>query len=307
MITILAGGTGSAKLVRGLAAITDDLTVISNVGDNIWLHGLYVCPDIDTILYALAGILDTQRGWGIQNDTFNFLDQFRRHGEPTWFSLGDRDLATHVIRTHMIKRGDSLTQITETMRKKFRISARIIPSTDDQVTTTVLTNKGKMHLQEFWVKNGGRPQVRGVSFEGSAEAVPNHKALAAIRKSNTVIIAPGNPVSSIGPILAVKETRQALAEKKEKVIAVSPLIGESAVSGPALKYMKALGLENSPYGVAKYFGDAVGNFVIARSDHGLAAKIRDLGMAVFETDIIMKNKQAEIRLARYLVSGLKAS
>jgi LPPG:FO 2-phospho-L-lactate transferase len=307
LITILAGGTGSAKLVRGLAALTDDLTVISNVGDNIWLHGLYVCPDIDTILYALAGILDTQRGWGIQDDTFNFLDQLRRHGEPTWFSLGDRDLATHVIRTHMIKRGDSLTQITETMRKKFRISARIIPSTDDQVTTTVLTDKGKMHLQEFWVKNGGRPQVRDVSFEGSAAAVPNHKALAAIRKSRTVIIAPGNPVSSIGPTLAVKEIRQALAEKKEKVIAVSPLIGESAVSGPALKYMKALGLENSPYGVAKYFGDAVGNFVIARSDHGLAAKIRDLGMAVFETDIMMKNKQAEIRLARYLVSGLKAS
>src|SRR6185503_995267 len=137
------------------------------------------------------------------------------------------------IRTHMIKRGDSLTQVTETMRKKFRISARIIPSTDDQVTTTVLTNKGKMHLQEFWVKNGGRSQVRGVSFEGSAAAVPNHKALAAIRKSRTVIIAPGNPVSSIGPTLAVKEIRQTLAEKKEKVIAVSPLIGESAVSGPA--------------------------------------------------------------------------
>lgn len=306
MITILAGGTGSAKLVRGAAAITDDLTVISNVGDNIWLHGLYVCPDIDTILYALAGILDKHRGWGIQNDTFNFLDQLRRHGEPTWFSLGDRDLATHVTRTHMIKQGDSLTQITETMRKKFRISARIIPSTDDQVTTTVLTNKGKMHLQEFWVKNRGQPKVRGVSFEGSATAVPNHEALAAIRKSSAVIIAPGNPVSSIGPILAVKEIRQALAEKKEKVIAVSPLVGESAVSGPALKYMKALGLENSPYGVARYFGGAVGNFVIARSDHGLAAKIRDLGMAVFETDIIMKNKQAEIRLARYLVSGLKA-
>jgi LPPG:FO 2-phospho-L-lactate transferase len=306
LITILAGGTGSAKLVRGFAAITDDLTVISNVGDNIWLHGLYVCPDIDTILYALAGILDKHRGWGIQNDTFNFLDQLRKHGGPTWFSLGDRDLAIHVIRTYMIKQGYSLTQITETIRKKLRISARIIPSTEDQVTTTVLTNKGKMHLQEFWVKNRGRPEVRGVSFEGSATAVPNHKALAAIKKSSAVIIAPANPVSSIGPILAIQGIRQALAGKKEKVIAVSPLIGENAVSGPALKYMKALGLENSAYGVAKYFGDAVGNFVIARSDHGLAAKIRDLGMAVFETDIMMKNKQAEIRLARYLVSGFKA-
>ncbi|MGI0037719.1 MAG: 2-phospho-L-lactate transferase [Nitrososphaera sp.] len=305
MITILAGGTGSAKLVRGVAELTDDLTVISNVGDNIWLYGLYVCPDIDTILYALSGIVDKKRGWGIQNDTFNSLDQLSRHGAPIWFSLGDRDLATHVLRTQRIKQGDTLSKITDSMRRSLGISPRIIPATDDQVTTTILTNKGRMHIQEFWVKNRGQPQVRGVAFEGSDSALPNEDALKAIKRSKMVIIAPANPVSSIGPMLAVRGIRQALVEKREKVVAVSPIIGESAVSGPALKYMKALGLENSPYGVAKYFGEAVGNFVIAKSDHGLAAKIRRLGMAVLETDIMMKNTQAEIRLARYLVSRLK--
>lgn len=305
MITILAGGTGSAKLVRGFAALTDDLTVISNVGDNIWLLGLYVCPDIDTILYALSGILDRRRGWGIKNDTFNFLDQLGRHGVPNWFSLGDRDLATHVLRTERIKHGDTLSQITDSMRKSLGISARIIPATDDQVTTTILTNKGRMHLQEFWVRNGGRPQVEEVRFEGSESALPNEDALLAIRRSKLVIIAPANTVSSIGPMLALKGIRQALSEARERVVAVSPVIGSRAVSGPAVKYMKALGLENSPYGVAKYLGQAVGNFVIAKSDHGLAARIRDLGMAVLETDIMMKNIQAEIRLARYLVSRLR--
>lgn len=305
MITILAGGTGSAKLVRGLAALTDDLTVISNVGDNIWLHGLYVCPDIDTILYALSGMLDRRRGWGIQNDTFNFLDQMGRLDGPTWFSLGDRDLATHVLRTQRIKRGDSLSQITDSMRKSLGIPARIIPATDDQVTTTIVTTKERMHLQEFWVKYGGQPQVSDIAFEGAESALPNEDALLAIRRSKMVILSPANPVSSIGPMLAVKSIRQALSKVKERVIAVSPIVGQSAVSGPAVKYMKALGLENSAYGVARYFAGSVGNFVTAKSDHGLGVKIRNLGMEVLETDIIMKNKQAEIRLARYLVSRLE--
>lgn len=307
MITILAGGTGSAKLVRGVAKLSDDVTIISNVGDNIWLHGLYICPDIDTILYALSGILDKRRGWGIQNDTFNFTDQLSKHGAPSWFSLGDRDLATHVLRTQRIKQGDSLSIVSDAMRRDLGISARIIPATDDQVTTTVLTSKGRMHLQEFWVRHRAHPKVKGVEFEGSDSAFPNQEALAAIRRSDMVIIAPANPVSSIGPMLALKGIKGALEEKRKKVVAVSPIIGKSAVSGPALKYMKALGIENSPFGVAKYFGEAVGNFVIAKSDHRFASKIRDLGMAVFETDIMMKNKQDETRLARYIISRLKES
>jgi LPPG:FO 2-phospho-L-lactate transferase len=162
-----------------------------------------------------------------------------------------------------------------------------------------------MHLQEFWVKNRARPFVKRVLFEGAKSAVPNEKALAAIRKSSAVIIAPANPISSIGPILAINGFRQALSEVREKVIAVSPIVGESAVSGPAVKYMKAMGMENSPVGIAKYYADLAETLVIAKSDHILAPRIKDLGVNVFETEIIMKNKQAEIRLARYLVDGLR--
>jgi len=304
LITILAGGTGSAKLVRGFAAIAKDLTIISNVGDNIWLHGLYICPDIDTILYALSSLLDKKRGWGIRNDTFNFLSQLRRFDAPSWFSLGDRDLATHVLRTQMLRQGDTLSEITESMCKRLRINARIIPSTDDPVATTIQNRNGNMHIQEFWVKNKARPSVNRITFEGANSAIPNKDALSAIRRATMVIIAPANPVSSIGPILAINGFRDALEEKRDKVIAVSPIIGERAVSGPAVKYMKASGIKNSAAGVARYYGKAVGNFVIAKSDHNIVSEIESMGMNVFETDIVMKNKQAEIRLARYIASRI---
>lgn len=302
MITVIAGGTGSVKLVRGLAAITDNLTVISNVGDNIWLYGLYICPDVDTIVYGLADMLDEEKGWGIRGDSFDCLDQLRENGAPGWFSLGDRDLATHIMRTEMLKGGHTLSQITDATRRRLGISARIIPSTDDPVATMITTSKGKMHLQEFWVKNRARPRVRVVTFEGAKTALPNRKALDAIARADLVVIAPANPVSSIGPTLAIREFRDQLEKKNDRVIAVSPIIGKSAVSGPAVKYMKALGLDNSPIGVAKYYGRCVGNYVISKSDSNLTPSIRRLGMNVFETDIVMGNKQAEIRLAQYLVA-----
>ena len=307
MITVISGGTGSAKLVRGLAGVTGDLTVISNVGDNIWVHGLYVCPDIDTVMYALGGILDENRGWGIRGDTFNFLDQMEKYGHPTWFSLGDRDLATHVARTKMLDEGRTLSEVTDVLRSQLSVAAKIIPCTDDPLTTTVATDAGVMHLQEFWVKHRGEPEVTGVSFEGAQSARPNDDALEAIAHSTAIVIAPGNPVSSIGPILAVSGIKTALEEVREKVIAVSPVIGEKAISGPALKYMKSLGIENSPVGVARYLGKPVGNFVISTSDHALSSKITEFGMKVFETDIIMKDKQGEIALARYLLDRLEKS
>ncbi len=307
MITILAGGTGSAKLVRGFAALTNDITIISNVGDNIWQFGLYVCPDIDTIVYSLAGILDERRSWGIKDDSFNCLDQLRKYGVPTWFSLGDRDMATHILRTQMLRQGHTLTEITESTRKRLGISARIFPSTDDQVTTIISTAKGKMHLQDFWVKNKGTPRVTGVSFDGSETAIPNPNVIKAIRKASAVVVAPGNPVSSIGPIIAIKEIRQELRRKRSNVVAVSPIIGGRAISGPAADYMKAEGLDISSLGVAKYYRAFVGTFVISESDHSMASGIRKLGMTVLETNLVMKNKHAEIRLAGYLLKRLGKS
>ena len=305
LITVLAGGTGSVKLVRGLARSAKDMTVISNVGDNIWLYGLYVCPDIDTIIYGLAGLLDARRGWGIRGDTFECLARLKKLGAPAWFGLGDRDLATHLLRTSMIRSGKSLSEVTEWMRDRYSVAARIIPATDSEVTTKVMTGVEEMHLQEFWVRHRGTPKVTGVRYEGADKAAANRDAIDAIRQSDVVIIAPANPVSSIGPIVALADLQRELAQNRDRVVAVSPLIGEKAVSGPAVKYMKALGLESSPVGVAQYYRDFAGTIVISKSDHRLAPRIESLGMRVYETNITMKSRQDEVRLGRHILSKIR--
>jgi LPPG:FO 2-phospho-L-lactate transferase len=305
LITVLAGGTGSVKLVRGLAKSAKDMTVISNVADNIWLYGLYVCPDIDTIIYGLAGALDEQRGWGIKGDSFECLAQLKRLGAPAWFGLGDRDIATHLQRTSMIKSGKGLSEVTRWMRDRYSVAAKVIPATDSEVTTRIMTNRGEMHLQEFWVKHKGSPRVTGVRYEGSGKAAASQDAVDAIRQSDVIIVAPANPVSSIGPIVALADLRKELVQKRERVVAISPLIGEKAVSGPAVKYMKALGIASSPVGVARYYRDFVGNFVISKGDHRFSFKIEALDMRVHETNITMKSRQDEVRLGRYILSMMR--
>jgi len=302
LITVLAGGTGSVKLVRGLAKLAKDLTVISNVGDNIWLYGLYVCPDIDTIIYGLAGLLDTKRGWGIKDDSFECLTHLKKLGAPTWFSLGDRDFATHILRASMIKEGKSLSEVTGWMRNRFSVAAKIIPSTDGAVTTRIVTAKGEMHLQEFWVKNKGRPKVVGVRYSGADKASANPEAIAAMKKSDKIVVAPANPVSSIGPIVALPDLRQELVKSRDRVVAVSPIIGEKAVSGPAVKYMRAIGLDISPAGIAEYYRDFAGTFIISKSDQHMAPRIESLGMRVRATNITMNSRQDEVRLGREILS-----
>lgn len=305
MITILAGGTGSVKLVRGLAKLRRDITVISNVGDNIWLYGLYICPDIDTIIYGLSGVLDDKRGWGIRNDSFECLAQLKRLGLPAWFSLGDRDIATHLLRTSMITSGKNLTDATNRIRVQYSVAARIIPATDSEVSTKIITGKGEMHLQEFWVKHKGIPRITGLRYEGATNAKANQDAIDAIGQSDTIIIAPANPVSSIGPIVALSDLRKELRQNRRKVIAISPLIGNKAVSGPAIKFMKAQGIESSPVGVAQYYDDFVGTFVISTSDHRFSSEIEALDMKVCETNITMKNRKDEADLGRYILNMIR--
>jgi LPPG:FO 2-phospho-L-lactate transferase len=302
-ISVLAGGTGSIKLVRGLAAIKkEDIVVICNVGDNIWMHGLYVCPDIDTITYGLANMLDQKRGWGIKGDSFQCLAQMKKIGAPTWFSLGDKDLAIHLLRTSMMKDGKSLSEITNFFRKCYSISAQLIPATDKELTTSILTTtRGDMHLQEFWVKHKGRPTVTGVRYDNASRATANTAAIEAIKQCRAVVIAPANPVSSIGPIMALSDLRKELMQNRDKVIAISPLIGRKAVSGPAIKYMKALGLENSSVGVAKYYRDFVSKFIISMEDHSMKLQIEALDMQVYETNITMKARTDEVRLGRQIL------
>ncbi|MEJ2259137.1 MAG: 2-phospho-L-lactate transferase [Nitrosopumilaceae archaeon] len=301
MVTILAGGTGSVKLVRGLVSQDIKVNVISNVGDNYWLYGLYVCPDIDTIIYGLADLLDQERGWGIKKDTFNFLRQMEIFGEETWFRVGDRDAATHLIRTNMLKNGKNLSDITKWMCEKFAVSANIIPVTDNSVETRITTDKGELHLQEYWVKHRGKDTVEGIQYIGAEKARPNPEAVNAIHDADLVILAPGNPLTSIGPMLQIKGIRKELSKIKRKVIAISPLIGEKAITGPAAKYMEAAGIETNAYGLAKMYSDVCSNIIVDTKDKALLKKIQNLDMKGYETKITMKNKIAEDALANFIL------
>ncbi|MBI3841609.1 MAG: 2-phospho-L-lactate transferase [Thaumarchaeota archaeon] len=306
MITILAGGTGSVKLVRGAASQSRGINVIANVGDNYWLYGLYVCPDIDTILYGLADLLDTDTGWGIKKDTYGFLRQMEMLGEETWFKIGDRDAAIHLMRTNMLKNGKNLTDITAWMCQKFAIDTKIIPVTDNTVETRIVTNKGELHLQEFWVKHKGQNDVEGIKYIGADKARANPAAVNAIHDSQLVIIAPGNPLTSIGPILSIKGIKKELSKSKRKVVVVSPLVGNKAISGPAAKYMEAAGMEVSPYGIAKMYSDVASHIVIDTSDRLLTRKIQNLDMKVYETKIKMKDKSEEEALAAFILKQVHA-
>jgi len=305
MITILAGGTGSIKMVRGFAAHDQEVTVISNVGDNYWLYGMYVCPDIDTIIYGLSGILDEDKGWGVKKDTNNFLRQMEVFGEETWFRVGDRDAATHLIRTNMLKNGKNLSDITQWMCEKFAVESKVIPITDNTVETRITANGEDLHLQEFWVKHRGRGNIEGIQYVGADKARPNPDAISAIQDAELVVIAPGNPLTSIGPMMGIKGVRKELTKNKKKVVSVSPLIGNKSFSGPADKYMEAAGIEVSVFGLAQMYADVCSKMVIDTKDKAQASKIQGLDIQVFDTKIKMQNKMAEEALAGFILKQLK--
>jgi LPPG:FO 2-phospho-L-lactate transferase len=305
MITILAGGTGSVKLVRGITSQTNDVTVISNVGDNYWLYGLYICPDIDTILYGLADLLDYERGWGVKKDTFGFLRQMEILGEESWFRVGDRDAATHLIRTNMLKNGKNLSDITQWMCEKLAIETRVLPITDNTLETRITSNGEDLHLQEFWVKHRGKGEIEGIQYIGADKARPLPSAVNAIQDSELVIIAPGNPLTSIGPMINIKGIRKELSKNKRKVVAVCPIIGDKAISGPAGDYMKAAGIEVSAFGVAQMYADVCSKIVIDTKDKAQAKKIESLDLKVFDTKIKMQNKQSEETLAAFILKQVK--
>jgi len=303
LITLLAGGTGSVKIARGLSKTADDLIVIPNIADNIWLHGLYICPDIDTITYGLAGILDKGRGWGVKDDTFVFMEQMKKLGQDYWFKIGDKDLALHIVRTKFLNAGKSLSWITELIRIKLSISTSIVPASDDHVETRIETSQGEMHIQEFWVKNHAELDISYIRYNGIETATANSRAVESIKNSELVIIAPGNPISSIGPIISLPIIRKELESKKDSVIAVSPIVGNSPLSGPASKYMQVMGMESSAFGIASYYKDIASNLVISRMDDEYQYKINKLGINVYKTNIVMQNLQDEITLSNYILSN----
>jgi LPPG:FO 2-phospho-L-lactate transferase len=302
LITVLAGGTGSIKIIRGLASCTSDFTIISNIGDNFWFNDMYICPDIDTCIYGLAGILDKERGWGIRKDTFYYLNCMKLLGKETWFQIGDKDLITHLIRTTMLSKGLSLSTIVKWMAgNQFNINNKIIPVSDSHVETRIVTNKGDMNIQEFWVKNKAKPKVLDVYYQNSKRAKCNKDALTIIRSSDIIIIAPANPISSIAPILSLPQMKEELIEQRERVIAISPVIGNKAISGPAGKYLKAKGIESSAKGIAKFYSQLISKIVIDNSDSDMSKEINKIGVSSLETNILMNNAKEEKRLARLIL------
>ncbi|HZD35187.1 MAG TPA: 2-phospho-L-lactate transferase [Nitrososphaeraceae archaeon] len=302
MITILSGGTGSIKMIRGFTQINKSVAVILNVGDNIWKYGLYICPDVDTIFYGLSGQLDTVRGWGIKRDSFNFMDQIGKMGYENWFRIGDRDLATHVLRTELIRKGMSLTEVTDYFSSIYKLGTKLVPVSNDHMETRIVTSNGEMNIQEFWIKYRAAPEVFGVKYKGAKKSKLSARVLRLVRESERIIIAPANPISSIGPSLAVPGLKNELTKVKRKVIAISPIIGKKAFSGPAGKYMSAMKLDVSPLGVAKYYSDIIGSFVISKTDISYENDIKKLGMNVYAEDIAMKRSNQERRLASFVSS-----
>ncbi len=306
-ITLIAGGTGSAKLLRGFGnQVRKDLNVIVNVGDNFTFYGLRVCPDVDIAMYALAKIQNTRRGWGIHADKFDFMDQLARYGEEAWFRLGDRDLAATVLRTLWLNSGMSLTQVTQRFCNALGIRHRLLPACDDALETWVQTDRGDVHLQEFWVGRGGNDRVLGISYHGLEDANPGEGVLDALSTSRAIIICPANPVSSIGPILAVRETRMALQESKAVRIAVSPIIGAAPISGPAAAFMKASGQEISVLGVARAYQDFLDYLVIDTSDKNKVDDIRELGITPLVRNIKMNTSADEAAMAFYLLRQIRS-
>ncbi len=304
MIVVLTGGTGGAKLIEGLAAEIDpaELTIICNTGDDCVFHGLNISPDIDTITYTLAGLSDGEKGWGIKGDTFVALEQLRRLGNDAWFNLGDKDLATHITRTRLLNEGLTLSEVTDHLRRMLAVRSTILPMSDQRIETRVMTPQGEISFQEFFVKEHWSRDVRAVRFSGAEESQPAPGVTAAILRAEAIIVCPSNPITSIGPILSVPGIRSALMESSASVFGVSPMIGATAISGPAHKLMAASGFESSALGVVKCYGDFLDTLLIANEDRNFMPAIERLQVKAVASDIRMPNLTAKRRLARELLA-----
>jgi len=305
-ITCLAGGVGAAKFLQGLARVVpeESITVIVNTGDDIELYGLHLSPDLDIIMYTLAGIVDEVKGWGIKDDTFQCLDTLRRYNHETWFKLGDKDLATHLCRTELLKRRLRLSEVTTGLCQRLGLQETIVPMTNDKFETRILTDRGEMHFQEYMVKHGMQDNVVGVRFLGVDQAKPSKEALNAVLEASGIILCPSNPIVSIGAILSVNGFRDALRTTEAKVVAISPIIGGTVVKGPAEKLMRALSLEVSAFSVANLYKDFLDAFILDTIDKEQKKQVEALGIQSVVTNTLMKTIEDKICLAKVVLSCL---
>lgn len=300
MIVVLAGGVGAARFLQGVVQIVpqEQLTVIVNTGDDRDFYGLHVSPDIDIVLYTLAGIVDETHGWGIRNDTYHTMQQLTYYGNEDWFLLGDRDLATHIHRTNLLRQGKTLSEITDDLRARLHLQLRVLPMSDQLVTTHIQTPAGLLHFEEYMVKRGCADEVQDVVFVGAQAAKPAPGVLDALKEAEAILIAPSNPIVSIGSILAVPGIHNTLHEAQGMVVAVSPIVGGAPIKGPADKLMRGLGMEVSAVGVARCYRDFLDVMVIDEQDAHLAEQIEDLGIPTVVTNTIMRDNDAKRTLAR---------
>lgn len=298
-VVALAGGVGGAKIAQGLDGIEPktDLSVVVNTADDFELWGLHISPDIDTVLYTLAGIADPATGWGIAGDTHHTLQAIAKYGENTWFSLGDQDFATHILRTQRLRNGTRLTDVTGHLAAELGVSARLLPMSDDPVATIIHSAGQELDFQEYFVARRQQDVVERVSFAGIDTARATPEVLQAIANASIIVFCPSNPIVSIGPILAVQGVRDALRASAAVRIGVSPIVGGRALKGPADKMLASLGHEASALGVARMYQDLLDVLVIDETDHDLAGPIGELGMDVLVTQTVMGGKRDRERLA----------
>ena len=312
MIVTLAGGVGAARFLAGLVQVCPPETCVAivNVGDDIVLHGLRVSPDLDTVTYTLAGAIDPERGWGLAGETWQAMDSLRRYGGITWFNLGDRDLGTHLFRTHRLGQGASLSTITAEITAAWGLGLRVVPVSDDRVETRIVladddrtaersheAPANEVHFQEYFVRHRHEVPVKAVRFVGAEDARPAPGVLDALERADTIVIAPSNPLVSIAPVLAVPGVRDAVVARRSRTVAVSPIVDGAALKGPADRMLVELGHESSALGVARLYRDLASVMVIDDVDAALAPAIEDEGLRCIVTDTIMTSPERAAALA----------
>jgi LPPG:FO 2-phospho-L-lactate transferase len=298
-VCALAGGVGGAKLASGLQDVLPpgELSVVVNTADDFDLWGLHISPDLDTVMYTLAGISNSETGWGIVNESFETLNMLERYGEETWFKLGDRDLATHILRTSRMRSGETLTEVTAGLSGILGVDSAVLPMSDDPVFTVLETAEGHLEFQEYFVRRGQRDEVLAIELRGIQDAGPTERVLAAISGADAIVFCPSNPVVSVGPILALPGMIEALISSSAPKVAVSPIVGGRALKGPADRMLASLGHEVSATGVARMYAGLVDGMVVDRTDEEERAGIEALGMRVLVTQSVMSDAEDRARLA----------
>lgn len=300
-VVALAGGVGGAKMADGLAQVLEpsELTVVVNTGDDFDHLGLRICPDLDTVVYTLAGLASTRRGWGRADESWNALNTLGEVGGPTWFRLGDKDLAVHLWRTRRLAEGESLSEFTGQLTRSFQVEPRVLPMTNDRVSTYVETDEGTLSFQEYFVARRCEPTVRGFQFHGAQAAVPAPGVVESLRGAGLIVICPSNPWVSIDPVLSLPGIRESLSGKP--VVAVSPLVGGRALKGPAAKMARELGHETSALTVAEHYGSLLTGFVLDAQDRHEEEEIAAMGIIPHVLDTVMKSRKDRGQLARGLL------